>query len=77
MTVFLVFSFIVVAVLVFRVVTRTNSGLRAIFAAYGRGACVLKMRPSLIISGRPAKLFLMLFAVTFFCIFTVSIPRIG
>ena len=66
MTILVVCSVIVVAVIILGTVTRTNIGLWAIFAAYVLGAFVLGMKPSLIISLWPTKLFLMLFAVTFF-----------
>jgi di/tricarboxylate transporter len=66
MTILVVCSLIVVAVIILGTVTRTNIGLWAIFAAYLLGAFVLGMKPSLIISLWPTKLFLMLFAVTFF-----------
>ena len=66
MTILLVCSFIVVAVIIIGTVTRTNIGLWAIFAAYILGSFVLGMKPSLIIDLWPTKLFLMLFAVTFF-----------
>ena len=66
MTILLVCSVGVVAVIILGTVTRTNIGLWAIFAAYVLGAFVLGMKPSLIIELWPTKLFLMLFAVTFF-----------
>ena len=66
MTILLVCSVGVVAVIILGTATRTNIGLWAIFAAYVLGAFVLGMKPSLIIELWPTKLFLMLFAVTFF-----------
>jgi len=71
MTILLVCSIIVVAVIIFGTVTRTNIGLWAIFAAYVLGAFVLGVKPALIINMWPTKLFLMLFAVTFFYSFAV------
>ena len=71
MTILLVCSVIVAAVIIFGTVTRTNIGLWAIFAAYVLGAFVLGMKPSLIIGLWPTKLFLMLFAVTFFYSFAL------
>jgi di/tricarboxylate transporter len=66
MTLLLVCSVSAFAVIILGTVTRTNIGLWAIFAAYILGAFVLGMKPSLIIELWPTKLFLMLFAVTFF-----------
>ena len=57
MTILLVCGVIVVAVIIFGTVTRTNIGLWAIFAAYVLGAFVLGMKPSLIIGLWPTKLF--------------------
>ncbi|MBN2318744.1 MAG: hypothetical protein JXR49_06695 [Acidobacteria bacterium] len=71
MTILLICSVIVVAVIIFGTVTRTNIGLWAIFAAYVLGAFFLGMKPSLIIGMWPTKLFLMLFAVTFFYSFAL------
>jgi hypothetical protein len=71
MTLLLVCSIIVVAVIIFGTVTRTNIGLWAIFAAYVLGSFVLGINPSLIINMWPTKLFLMLFAVTFFYSFAI------
>ena len=71
MTLLLVCGVIVVLVIIFGTVTRTNIGLWAIFAAYVLGSFVLGINPSLIINMWPTKLFLMLFAVTFFYSFAV------
>jgi di/tricarboxylate transporter len=71
MTILLVCSFIVVAVIIFGTVTRTNIGLWAIFAAYVLGSFVLGINPPLILNMWPTKLFLMLFAVTFFYSFAI------
>jgi di/tricarboxylate transporter len=71
MTILLVCSVIVVAVIIFGTVTRTNIGLWAIFAAYVLGAFVLGIKPSIILGMWPTKLFLMLFAVTFFYSFAL------
>ena len=59
------------AVIIFGTVTRTNIGLWAIFAAYVLGSFVLGINPSLILNMWPTKLFLMLFAVTFFYSFAI------
>ena len=71
MTILLVCSLVVVAVIVFGTGTKTNIGLWAIFAAYVLGSFVLRINPSLIVGLWPTKLFLMLFAVTFFYSFAL------
>ena len=71
MTILLVCGVIVATVIIFGTVTRTNIGLWAIFAAYALGSFVLGMKPALIIGTWPSKLFLMLFAVTFFYSFPI------
>ena len=71
MTLLLICSAIVAAVIIFGTVTKTNIGLWAIFAAYILGSFVLGINASLIINMWPTKLFLMLFAVTFFYSFAI------
>lgn len=71
MTLLLACGLIVAAVIIFGTVTKTNIGLWAIFAAYVLGSFVLGINPSLIINMWPTKLFLMLFAVTFFYSFAI------
>jgi len=71
MIILLVCGIIVVAVIVFGTITRTNIGLWAIFAAYVLGAFVLGLKPSTVLGMWPTRLFLMLFAVTFFYSFAL------
>ncbi|MEJ2244824.1 MAG: SLC13 family permease [Acidobacteriota bacterium] len=71
MVILLICSAIVAAVIIFGTATKTNIGLWAIFAAYVLGAFVLGVKPSIIIAMWPTKLFLMLFAVTFFYSFAI------
>ncbi|MBN2591408.1 MAG: hypothetical protein JXA96_16200 [Sedimentisphaerales bacterium] len=66
MGILLVCSIIIIVVIIMGTLTKTNIGLWAIFAAYILGSFVLKIPPKEIITLWPTKLFLMLFAVTFF-----------
>ncbi|MEJ2110358.1 MAG: SLC13 family permease [Acidobacteriota bacterium] len=71
MTILLVCGIVVAAVIVFGTLTKTNIGLWAILAAYILGAFVLGLNPSTVLGMWPTKLFLMLFAVTFFYSFAL------
>jgi Na+/H+ antiporter NhaD/arsenite permease-like protein len=62
----LICSIIIILVIIMGSITKTNIGLWAIFSAYILGSFVLKISPTEIINLWPTKLFLMLFAVTFF-----------
>ncbi|MBN1974654.1 MAG: hypothetical protein JW787_13525 [Sedimentisphaerales bacterium] len=66
MGILIICSIIIIFVIIMGTITKTNIGLWAIFAAYILGSFVLKISPTEIINLWPTKLFLMLFAVTFF-----------
>jgi len=66
MGILLLCSIIIILVIIMGTVTKTNIGLWAIFSAYILGSFILKISPTEIINLWPTKLFLMLFAVTFF-----------
>lgn len=66
MGILLICSIIIILVIIMGTITKTNVGLWAIFSAYILGTFVLKISPTEIINLWPTKLFLMLFAVTFF-----------
>ncbi len=66
MSILFICSVIIIFVIIMGTITKTNIGLWAIFSAYILGSFVLKISPTEIINLWPTKLFLMLFAVTFF-----------
>jgi Na+/H+ antiporter NhaD/arsenite permease-like protein len=66
MDILILCGIIITAVIIAGTLTKTNIGLWAIFAAYILGSFKLNIQPNDIISLWPTKLFLMLFAVTFF-----------
>jgi Na+/H+ antiporter NhaD/arsenite permease-like protein len=66
MSILLICSIIIILVITIGTITKTNIGLWAIFSAYILGSFVFKISPAEIINLWPTKLFLMLFAVTFF-----------